>query len=114
MISTILFPDTLDIQPESSTSLYQMRISDLETLADIDSVVTHFYNQNGAYVVQIDGFNDDGNNGDQTANDGWYSMLIGNPNNPDNAGDWTLRIYATDKAGNKTSEINRTLHLRNP
>jgi hypothetical protein len=106
-ILSINFPDTLIIREgQNSATTYTLALSDPETLADIDSVVTNFYRPDDSFSSSIFQFNDDGNNGDAVAGDGIYSLAIANPNSAGegdrNVGDWTIRYYSRDRAGNRS------------
>lgn len=113
-IENYVFPDTLRIfEGTISYSNYYIRVSDSETLADIDSVNTVFYRPDNSISIIVDWFNDLGIDEDEFAGDGWFTAKIQNPNNPERAGTWTLQIYARDKFGNKSQVHTTTLILRN-
>jgi hypothetical protein len=120
IVSTLL-PDTLVIQPAQTLSFYGIEVADRQTLADIDTVSLSFYDQDGAFILNVTNYGQQGNQGladdgiaeDEVAGDGIYSILILNPNDPADAGNWTLRVYARDKAG-QLSDVNfYPLVLRN-
>lgn len=113
-IENFVFPDSLRIlENATSYSNYYIRVSDRETLADIDSVNTIFYRPDSSISLLVDWFNDSGIDEDEVAGDGWFTAKIPNPNNPDGAGTWTLKIYARDKFGNKSQIRSTKLILRN-
>lgn len=115
VILDVDFPDTLIIQEGvSSFSFYAIRVSDPETLTDVDSVSMRIYGPDGSFILLDDGFHDDGLNEDEVAGDGWYSHLFVNPNLPAAEGDWRLTVYARDRVSQKSIEQNYPLIIRNP
>lgn len=113
-IEDYIFPDTLRIYENTlSYSNYYIRVSDSETLADIDSVNTIFYHPDSSFSLLVDSFNDSGLDEDEVAGDGWFTAKIQNPNKSNVAGTWTLIIYAKDKFGNKSQIRTTKLILRN-
>ncbi len=115
-ILEINFPDTLIADDEVSSSLYLVHVDDPETLADIDSVVLMIYRPDGSGVSSnpYTDFHDDGKDEDLVAGDGWYFIRLGDPSSTSPTGEWTFRVYVTDKAGNKSAEIDHPLIVKEP
>ena len=106
VLSNLSVPDTLQIG-SSDNNIISVKCEDADGLDDIDSVVYKLFNSANQLIAENQLF-DDGNyqlHGDITPKNGRFSARV----KEDLAnGNYSLSVYAVDKAGARSNQLNRT------
>ena len=112
-VGTIHYIDLEDTLQRPSTSLIQVKVSDPQSLADVDSVYFYslrpdsVYANNGNPILLVD----NGEWGDNVAGDGVYSMTIQIFSSND-AGQYVFEFFMRDKAGNLTAIERKVIEVQ--
>jgi hypothetical protein len=108
VIENVIAPDTINISEGTQKYTFIAKVSDLEGLSDIKKVFFNSFKPDGTGATgnpfqMFDDGNKTGTSGDDTANDGSYSLTIQiTQQNP--KGKYRFDFYATDKS-DSTSKV---------
>jgi 5-hydroxyisourate hydrolase-like protein (transthyretin family) len=109
VISNLILPNS---STRGTSFVFSIKVDDPNGASDVQSVIYRLYKPDGTKMVNSQGISefplsDDGNtlvDGDQTANDGIYSMILTIPTSYP-AGIWLFEFQAKDKSGVLSNQL---------
>jgi len=112
VISNLVAPDTVSLGSSTTPIFLSVHVYDTNGLNDIQSVYFNSYFPNGN-PSSANPFKmyDDGTNGDQTAGDGIYSLIVGLPSNVQ-TGTYRFEFQAVDRSGSVSNKITHNLVVK--
>ncbi|MBN2007947.1 hypothetical protein JW960_01230 [candidate division KSB1 bacterium] len=103
--SQLSTPQTISIEKELDY-LFTAHVSDPQGASDIELVLLNFYSATSPIPAATDTLHDDGQNGDNVANDGVFTAAV--PHSKFSAfvpGQYTVKIQAQDKANARSNAL---------